>query len=389
MLVLAILALIAWVYLVCCHGKFWSARVPEPVYPDAATETSPTVTAVVPARNEAEVIGETVRRLLAQDYAGPLQIIVVDDHSDDGTAAIARAAACGDPRLRVLSAAPLPAGWTGKVWAMHQGEQATARDDVAPEFLWLTDADIHHSADTLDALVGRAEQDDRDLVSRMALLCTDTFWEKLMIPAFVYFFQLLYPFGWSNNSNRKTAAAAGGCVLVRSNFLAQIGGIAAIRDALIDDCTLARKVKKAGGRLWLELTRDTVSARGYGSLGGLWNMIARTAYTQLFYNPALLFGCVLGLGLVFLVPPILALGLLGNTGLSGLLGLAAWALMVASFLPMAKFYYPGNQARALGVALALPLTALLYLAATVESARRYHLGAGGQWKGRAQAPPQP
>ncbi|MGE9296911.1 MAG: glycosyltransferase [Puniceicoccales bacterium] len=383
---LAFLTLIAWLYLTLLHGRFWSARIPTAPQWAPPSGQWPRVRVVVPARNEADVIANTVASILAQDYPGEMQLVVVDDHSDDGTADIAQRAAVDAnhaDRLTVLRAQPLPTGWTGKVWAMNQGAEMPGEPH---DYVWFTDADILHKPCVLRELIARAEGDQRDLVSRMALLCTDVFWERLMIPAFVYFFQLLYPFNWGNNRQRNMAAAAGGCVLLRRSRLEAIGGVSAIRDALIDDCTLARKVKESGGSLWLELTRDCVSARGYGSLGGLWNMIARTAYTQLYYNPLILLGCVLGLGLTFLAPlfvPIIAAAS-GSPVALGASGLA-WCLMTVTFVPMARFYFPKCGIGTLGVALALPLTALLYLGATIHSAIRYHRGVGGQWKGRAQA----
>jgi len=388
LLALSLLTFVVWVYLVAARGRFWTTR--RAPLPDDSAELGarwPAVLVVVPARNESTVIAETVRRILGQDYRGSFRLVVVDDHSGDETAASARAAAAAIGRkdqLTVYRAPSLPPGWTGKLWAMHRG--AGLIEDAA--FIWFTDADIWHAPGTLRQLVARAEADRRDLVSRMALLRTNTIWEVFMIPAFVYFFQLLYPFSLSNRHRSKTAAAAGGCILLRRTFWEQIGGVSSIRDALIDDCALAKKVKSAGGSLWLELTRDSVSARGYDGFCGLWNMIARTAYTQLGYQPFLLVGCILGLSLTFLAPALLPWGgLASGRGLAAVLGLASWLLMTASFVPMTRFYFPKRPVLAMSIALALPGTAVLYLGATIHSAIRYHRGAGGRWKGRSQAPP--
>ncbi|MEO0795955.1 MAG: glycosyltransferase [Verrucomicrobiota bacterium] len=382
---IAILSLISWIYLSLLHGRFWTTAIPPtPSWSPTEPDGWPRVRVVVPARNEAEVIADTVRAVLGQTYPGPLELIVVDDNSDDDTSIQAAEAAQKDLRLTVLAGQPLPRGWAGKVWAMKQGSELPS--EMSPDFIWFTDADILHQPNTLEQLVKRAEGDQRDLVSRMALLKTDTIAEQFIIPAFVYFFQMLYPFRWSNSPSPFFAAAAGGCVLLRADRLARIGGVDAIRDALIDDCTLAREVKDSGGSLWLELTRETVSARGYGNFSGLWTMIARSAYTQLRHNPLILLGCVLGLGLTFLVPwAAIAIGLIfGQIGILAP-GLLAWLAMIVTFWPMVRFYNNQKTARSFLIVFALPATALFYLMATIDSARRYHLGVGGQWKGRSQA----
>jgi hopene-associated glycosyltransferase HpnB len=398
-------AALAWVYLVAGHGGFWrtSQRLPrvtsEPlVWPD--------VVAVVPARNEAEMLPVTLPPLLGQDYPGALAVLVVDDGSTDGTdevaARIARSLpaspAGGDRSLRVIPGVPPPADerWAGKVWAMVQGLRAAGppvtaggRSGFPPPagYVLFTDADIAWEApDTLRRLVAAAEGDDRDLVSQMALLRAATGWERIVVPAFVYFFAQLYPFRRVNVPGSRTAAAAGGCMLIRREILDKAGGVAQIRDALIDDVAMGRLIKGQRGRTWLGLTRQVVSVRPYPGLASLWQMVARSAYTQLRYSPALLAGTLLGLLFLYSLPPAGAIaGLValaaGPGGEAAALtlgaGLAGWALMSLSFLPMLRLYRL-SPLRAPG----LPLIALLYAAMTADSARRHYAGLGAQWRGR-------
>ena len=333
------------------------------------------VVAVVPARNEAAELPRTVPHLLQQGD-GALHVIVVDDHSDDGTADVARglAAAMAAPaRLRVVTPPPLPAGWTGKVWAQQHGFEAARA--LRPEWIWLTDADIRHEPEVLDRLLATATREQRDFVSVMARLRCETTWERLLIPAFTYFFAGIYPFAGVVDDRSGTAAAAGGCMLIRAEVLERIGGLAAIRDAVIDDVSLARACKAAGARLWLGYDAGVSSTRGYDTLGGVWNMVARTAYTQLGRNVAALVGCIIGLAVVFFVP---VAALLWGHGSLRLCGLIAYAAMVRTYVPMVEY---------LGVprpwALLLPVSAGLYAGMTVSSAWRHHRGAGAGWKGRA------
>jgi hopene-associated glycosyltransferase HpnB len=335
------------------------------------------VVAVIPARDEAEVIGRAVGSLLAQDYSGTLHIIVVDDHSSDGTAGAAqdaaRAAGASD-RLIVISSAPMPPGWTGKLWAVRQGiAAARAR---APDYLLLTDADIVHTPRNLAALVARAERSGCDLASLMVRLNCRTVWERLLIPAFVFFFFMLYPPRWVADPRSRTAAAAGGCMLIRRATLEAIGGVDTIRHEIIDDCALARRVKSVG-RVWLGAAADTSSIREYRSWRPLWDMIARCAFAQLGYSAAALVGMVALMVVIFAMPPLL---LLSGSASGWALGIAGWLAMSLAYLPMLRFY-------CCPVALAplLPLIALFYTAATVASAIQFWRGRGGQWKGRYQA----
>jgi hopene-associated glycosyltransferase HpnB len=360
-------SLLIWVGLI--STGFWRTDINDSRTPKIDPEVWPSVVAVVPARNEADVIVRSIGSLTLQDYPGSFSILLVDDNSDDGTAAVVRA--LGSDRVHILGGAPLAAGWTGKLWAVSQGVAAAG----APDFLWLTDADIEHAPDTLRTLVGIAAVDDRRLVSFMAKLRCDTPAERALIPAFVFFFQMLYPFAWVNR-RKGIGGAAGGCVLVRRDALEAAGGIAAIRDALIDDCTLGSLIKRQGP-IWLGLTNRSRSIRPYDTAGPIAVMIARSAYAQLDYSPIKLIGTVLGLALVYFAPPALALF---GADAARWLGLAAWALMAASFQPMLAFY---RRPPLWG--LALPGIAAFYAGCTIISAWQHKQGRGGMWKGRAQA----
>jgi hopene-associated glycosyltransferase HpnB len=387
-------AALAWVYLVAAHGGFWrtSQRLPRVT---AEPRVWPDVVAVVPARNEAGMLPVTLPALLGQEYPGTLTVLVVDDGSTDGTdevaARIARSvpaiSAGGDRTMRVIPGVPPPEGerWAGKVWAMAQGLRA-AGPPAPAGYVLFTDADIAWQAPgTLRRLVAAAEGDDRDLVSQMALLRAATGWERVVVPAFVYFFAQLYPFRRVNVPGSRTAAAAGGCMLIRRETLDKAGGVAQIRGALIDDVAMGRLIKGQRGRTWLGLTRQVVSVRPYPGLASLWQMVARSAYTQLRYSPALLAGTLLGLLFLYALPPAgaitgLAVLLAGGGGPAALTfgaGLAGWALMSLSFVPMLRLYRL-SPLRAPG----LPLIALLYAAMTADSARRHYAGLGAQWRGR-------
>lgn len=377
-LLVALLSCVIWVYLLAARGSFWRAaqRDDGRMMTGAGDVHRPSVVAVIPARNEAMVIGGTIASLLRQDYPGNLEVIVVDDHSTDGTADAARhAAAAGSAsnRVTVLQAPSLPDGWTGKLWAMHRGISHAESLPEPPDYLLLTDADIHYADDTLTELVGRAVRDRLLLTSLMARLRCQSFVERAMIPAFVFFFQMLYPFTWVNRADRATAAAAGGCMLVLRRALQAAGGIEAIRGELIDDCALAGLLKNHGP-IWLGLTERVRSVRAYASVADIRRMVARCAYAQLRFSPWRLAGATAAMIVAYLAPP--ALSLFGS-GAAQLLGALAWAQMALAFQPTLRLY---------GVSpwwgLALPAIAATYVVFTLDSAYQHWRGRGGEWKGR-------
>jgi len=372
----SLLTLVVWCVLVFARAGFWRVRKPAP---SPVPAEWPSVVTVIPARNEADVIGRAVTGVLSQHYAGRLHLVVVDDHSTDGTADIARAAALSIGKadaLTVIGARDLPAGWSGKVWAQSEGLAAADVQMPDAKFVWLTDADIWHGPNAVAELVARAEAEQRDLVSLMVRLRCDSAWERMIVPAFVFYFAKLYPFASIANPRSRVAGAAGGCMLARRSALARIGGFEAIRAELIDDCSLAAKIK-AGGSIRLDLADDSISLRPYDDWQSLWNMIARSAYTQLHYSLWMLTGAALGMVLTYLAPP--ALALVG--GAAAWPAWLAWILMSISYRPMLREYRQPAWMAPL-----LPLTAVFYLGATLDSARRYYLRRGGQWKGRSQAP---
>jgi hopene-associated glycosyltransferase HpnB len=409
MLALSIAATVGaavWAYLVVGPGGYWRASQ---WLPQVTGEPGrwPDVVAVVPARNEAGLLPATLPALLGQDYPGPLSVILVDDGSADGTAEAAARLGRGSARtLRVVAGTPAPespdaAGrWAGKVWAMAQGLRAAgipADSDPGQAggthpgsgYVLFTDADIAWEPGALRALVAAAEGDDRDLVSQMALLRTATGWERVVVPAFVYFFAQLYPFRRVNKPGSRTAAAAGGCMLLRRGALERSGGVTPIRGALIDDVAMGRMIKSQRGRCWLGLSRQVVSVRPYPELASLWQMVTRSAYTQLNYSPLLLAGTIIGLLFSYVLPPAAAItglallvagpatGPTAPAALAAGAGLAGWALMSLSYLPMLRLYRL-SPLRAPG----LPLIALLYAAMTADSARRHYAGRGAEWRGR-------
>lgn len=376
MIIAAALALMAWVYLLAAHGRFWQAgpmlSAERPMLPLGRL---PSVTAVVPARDEAAVIARSVGSLLAQEYAGPFGVVLVDDNSSDGTAAVARRLADPGGRLAVVTGRPRPAGWAGKLWAVAQGVDAGVAESES-EYVLLTDADIVHDAAHVSTLVAQAERGRLDLVSEMVALSCESWAERALIPAFVFFFQLLYPFAWVNDPLRATAAAAGGTILVRRDALDRAGGIAAIRGALIDDVALAAAVKR-GGPIWLGHSGLARSVRPYPGVADIWRMVARSAYVQLRRSPLLLVLCVVGMALVWIVPVVACFA---GPAAARVMGALAWAGMAWSYLPTLRRF-------GLSVvwAVALPLVALFYMAATVGSAANHYFGRGVAWKGRAYA----
>jgi len=378
---LGLVSAAAWVYLLLGRGFFW---LEQPMAAPADSPCSPPVVAIVPARNEATTIDAVVRGLLAQDYPGTFRIVLVDDHSTDGTTEVAVGAAKSAgaaERFAAVSAPPLPSGWSGKLWAIHTGCDYACQRWPETVYLLLTDADILHPKYNLRGLVARAERSSVSghslvLVSLMARLSCRTIAEKLTIPAFVFFFEMLYPFSWVRDPRRRTAGAAGGVMLVQRSALERTGGIQVIRGALIDDCSLAAVLKRQGP-IWLGLSRDTVSLRPHSGIKSIWKMIARTAFTQLGHSMLLLAGTLAGLSVVYLVPPLL---LASSSRCAAALGALAWIMMTLAYWPTVFLY----RLNPLWTA-ALPLTTLIYAGATVDSARRYWLGRGGEWKGRAQA----
>ena len=372
------LPLAIWLYLAVARGNFWRLReFDDDIAKHESPIAWPPVVAVIPARNEAATIAQVLASLLKQNYAGEFSVVLVDDHSEDATTQIARQTAhqlSAELRTTFRSAAPLPPGWTGKLWALNEGVRHASS---APTYYWFTDADILHAPDTLPRLVSRAERDHLDLASLMVLLQAKTLPERVLIPAFLFFFLKLYPPRWIANPHARTAGAAGGSILLRRDALERIGGFAAIRSDVIDDCALARAVKRSGGRLWMGLTRTSISLRAYTTFREIRDMIARTAFTQLRYSALLLLGTLAAMFLTYLAPVAL---LFAHDPAPRILGVSAWLLVSLLYLPTIRFYRLSPVWAA-----TLPLSALLYSYATCLSAARHYLGRGAQWKGRAQA----
>ncbi len=375
-IVVAAIPLVIWIYLLAFRGGFW--RITNHLCPIGNPELlNKRLAVVIAARNEAPYIGRAITSLLDQDFPAALHIFLVDDASTDGTAELALAATERSGKsdlLTVIRGQPLQPGWTGKLWALSQG--VARAEALPPDYLLLTDADILHGAKSVAQLVAVAETNDYDLASYMVKLACKSLAEKALIPAFVFFFLKLYPPAWIRYKTSRTAAAAGGCMLIRAAALQKIGGLAAIKNHIIDDCALARKVKRSGGRVWMGLTATTESMRSYSSFCEIGRMISRTAFNQLDHSPLLLVGTVAGLALTYVLPLIL---LLTGRLTMILFGLAAWILMSAAYLPMIRFY-----ALRTTWCLTLPFVACFYTGATIHSAVQYWRGRGGPWKGRLQ-----
>lgn len=377
-LVVTFLPILIWIGLLIFRGAFW--LVSSVLENMSKGDCHPTVCAVIPARNEADLLAITLKSILCQDYPGRFNIVLVDDNSSDGTAEIALKTAENLNKtqyLHIVNALPLAPGWSGKLWAVEQGIRFSSRFN--PDYYLLADADIEHDSNNLNRLVTKAVQQNLDLASVMVRLRCESFWERLLIPAFVFFFQKLYPFRWVNDPNKSTAAAAGGCILIRRDVLERIGGIQAVKQALIDDCALAGAVKSNQNHpIWLGLSSLTHSLREYNSLDTIWDMVARTAYTQLNYSPILLIGTLLGMTLVYLISPIaLIFGLVTSNWLIAVLGLLGWLLMALAYYPTIRFYQCSPI-----YAFCLPVIAFLYTLMTLDSALRHWQGRGGAWKGR-------
>lgn len=376
-LTVAIISLLAWIYLAFVQGSFW--RISRFMLPARRPPgSSPLVAVVVPARDEADVIGPCIISLL-QQRGSRVHIFLIDDASQDGTAAVAARAAesiAHDSQLTVISGRALPPGWSGKLWAVQQGIESAGR--INPDYLLLADADIIHVQDNVQNLIAVAETGKYDLVSVMVKLHCRTLAERALIPAFVFFFLMLYPPSWIADEHRKAAGAAGGCILIRPQALSNAGGIAAICSEIIDDCALARRVKRSGGRVWLGLSDATCSIRPYQSFSSVGSMISRTAFNQLQHSAFLLLFALLGLAVTYLAPPFL---LLSGHLVPAIFGAAAWLLMAACFLPTVRLYRLNPL-----WSLVLPAIAVFYMGATVHSAFRFWSGKGGAWKGRVQDP---
>jgi hopene-associated glycosyltransferase HpnB len=378
--ILAVVSLLIWVVLTFLRGAFWQLLAfDDDISKQESLERWPRVATIVPARNEAETISRAVESLVRQKYPGEMRVVVVDDQSDDGTGALAREAAeragSGD-RVLILRGAALQSGWTGKLMAMQRGVESGVA--LETDYFWFTDADIEHAPDALLRIVQRAERDKLDLVSLMAFSQVNSLPERLLIPPFLYFFLKLYPPNWIASRKQTTAGAAGGCILLKRSALERIGGLAAIRGEVIEDCTMAREVKRTGAGIWLGLTRKSVSLRSYTTFGEILDSIARTAFTQLGYSGLMLAGTLLGMFVTYLLPVVFTFS---AQPVVWRLGMAAWALMAITYLPTVRFYKMPSLWAA-----ALPVAAAFYTYATCVSAVRYWLGRGGQWKGRAQAP---
>ncbi|HEY2183422.1 MAG TPA: glycosyltransferase [Xanthobacteraceae bacterium] len=374
---LAAATLAVWIYLAFARGAFWLCREGDDWDSPSPAEW-PSVAAIVPARNEADLIGATIGSLVGQEYKGAWSVVLVDDESSDDTVGIAqRSLPEGyEQRLRILSSRALPSGWTGKLWAMKQGIDAALALAPRPEYLLLTDADIVHASDSVSRLIRHAHGKHLVLVSLMVKLHCESVAERVNVPAFVFFFRMLYPFSWVNRPSSRVAAAAGGCMLVRTDALVAAGGIEPIRAALIDDCTLAKRLKRHGP-IWLALTTRVSSMRKYPSFADIRGMVARSAYAQLRYSLVLLAGTVLGMVLTFLLPLLLALF---GAGMPRAVGFTTWGIMAVTFQPMLRLYRLSPL-----WGLALPAIALEYLVFTLDSAYQYARGRGGVWKGRVQA----
>lgn len=376
----AVLSVASWIVLVFFRHGFWradqklAAELPSP-------HVWPSVVAVVPARNEAETVAECLGALAAQSYKGRFSVLLVNDSSDDGTPEAARRAAgtASAHPVRVLDAPPLEHGWAGKLWALESGLKELKTGGSQPDYLWFTDADVIHESDVLERLVAKAECDDVAMVSLMVRLACESFWERLLVPAFIFFFQMLYPFPAINDRSSRIAGAAGGCVLVKASALEAAGGLEAMKDRLIDDCALGRAIKSSGHGIWLGLAENSLSLRRYLKLSEFWRMVARSAYVQLRHSPILLAGSVAGMILTFLAAPVMVVTFpLHGNGFAG-------ALAAVSCLAMAMAYGPTLRYHGLAQlhAVLLPFAALLYTLMTVHSALRHWAGAGSNWKERA------
>jgi len=390
LLIIVSISCFIWLYLLFFRGNFWlcNQRLNHHKFNNLTLKKYPSVCGIIPARNEEEVINISLSSLLKQDYQGQFSLILINDQSTDQTEQIAQETVKkikSNHLLKIISGVPLEKGWSGKLWAVNQGINYAQNLPDLPDYYLLTDADIQHDLHSLSSLINLAESKQLALVSAMVQLRCESFWEKLLIPAFIYFFQKLYPFEWVNNFNKKIGAAAGGCILIRRDILENIGGISCIKNALIDDCSLAQNVKNylkknptKSQNIWLGLSKKNISLRSYSSLKSIWDMVARTAYTQLNYSVLLLIGTVIAMSLVYLVPPLFILiGLSLNNLLITIIALMGYLLITISYYPTIKLYHCP-----LIYTFLLPVIALLYTLMTIDSALKHWQGQGGSWKGR-------
>lgn len=379
MLILTIASLIIWLGLLIFWGQFWLGV--QLSLSDQKLKHYPNVWVIIPARDEADVIGTSLQSVLQQNYPGNFAVVLVDDNSSDQTAKIAQETAVNlskKQQFNLISGQALPTEWKGKLWALEQGINYAKKQPITPDYFLLTDADIQHHDSNLKELVTKVETEKLDLVSLMVLLRCQSFWEKLLIPAFVFFFQKLYPFKLANNPRSFVAAAAGGCILINADSLEKIGGLASLKNALIDDCTLARKIKNNQGKIWLGLTGKTISLRPYDSLKSIWDMVARTAFYQLNYSWFLLIGTILGLTLVYLIPPLAIIyGIIAQNTVIATIGFVTYFLMVLAYFPTVRLYRISPIWSG-----CLSAIAFLYSLMTIDSAWKHLQGKGGFWKGR-------
>jgi hopene-associated glycosyltransferase HpnB len=365
---LAAIGAFIWLAILLLPWRPWDSREVMDASPASPEADLSDVTVLIPSRDEAEVIGATLAGLKNQGHG--LATVVIDDRSTDGTVSAARTS--GIRNLRIVSGEPLPADWSGKLWALEQGFR-----HVNTPLTLLLDADIELRPGVIRALRQKLKENHLQLVSVMAHMRMVTFWERLLMPAFVYFFKMLYPFRLSNSGFTRVAAAAGGCILLETRLVKEVGGFTAIRNELIDDCALARRVKSLGYRTWIGLTHSVRSLRSYEGLSGIWNMVARTAFCQLRYSVMLLVGTTIIMLLAFWLP---VAGLLFPAAGAKIISACALGASVVTYLPTLKFY-----GRSGGWALTLSFIAALYLAMTWSSAVRYWVGSGSPWKGRFYA----
>lgn len=374
-LILASVSAVIWLYLALFRGRFWLANQRLSTE-HAQLDTWPDIAIVIPARNEQGVIKPTLTSFQNQDYPGYLSIIVVDDNSEDGTVDDIKHSR--DTKTELLQGRAVPAGWTGKLWALQQGIDEILLRKPLPAFFLFSDADIIHPKESVRQLVLHAEERALELVSLMVRLNCRSKWEMILIPAFVFFFQKLYPFPWINNPSCKTAGAAGGCILIRTATLLQAGGLEKIKNQVIDDCALAQLIKPHGS-IWVGLTQEVISHRPYASLKEIWNMVIRTAFNQLHHSACLLALSCIGMILTYVIPPaVFVVGAISLNFLLIAIGGVVWAIMILCYAPTLRLY-----TRRPLEALLLPIAALMYTLMTIDSAQRFWRHKNPTWKGRA------